>query len=453
MEPMKITRGAEWAVPARAAIAVAPSTSRISLHWVIRLTLACSFLMGLGQYMLAAEAAALLPVAGIAFGGLLVLSGGQRAARLQNILRGGGLLFTGMVFAEAISYVSSDKYSELYGLVFIAIFLCARLIVQEIGVANVMRAYSQAGVVAVCLILATGRQTLLAGASSRFNGGTRAHPNLVGFVMAGFFPVLVWRAMEEKSRWRKWTLIGLSLVDFLMVFATDSRGSLSALLFAGAALLMRGMGLGGLRRFRIRHVHVVAVLILMPLAVMFLLQHNRVGHMSDFIVDFLALNTTQRGLKSGLSGRTGIWQIAFHLLGTHNRWLFGFGYRAGDRMVGTIDNGYVQLLFESGLIAGGLIFSSMLRMFFLLWKASSGRVNNAWNRYYLMLWCLMIVYFLNNISTRYLFSFGSPFSMCVLFLMAASRRELVGRSITATQSAASPSRPESGALAWNRSGA
>jgi hypothetical protein len=247
-------------------------------------------------------------------------------------------------------------------------------------------------------------------------------------------------------------LIGLCVVDFVMVFVTGSRGSLSALLIAGAALLIRAVGTGWLLKLRLRHVHVVALLILIPLTVMFLLQHNRIGKIADYVVSFLALNTTQRGLKSGLSGRTGIWHIAFRLLEARERWLFGFGYRTGDLLVGTIDNGYVQLLFESGLIAGGLIFGSMLRVFFLLWKASTCRVNNAWNRYYLMLWCLMIVYFLNNISTRYLFSFGSSFSVLVLFLMAASRRELVGGDPHAVaHTLASSTRPPARAVAWNRS--
>jgi O-antigen ligase len=123
-------------------------------------------------------------------------------------------------------------------------------------------------------------------------------------------------------------------------------------------------------------------------------------------------------------------------------------------MVGTIDNGYVQLLFESGLIAGGMIFGSMLRVLLVLWKASSVRVNNAWTRYYMMLWCLMIVYFLNNISTRYLFSFGTPFSLCILFLMAASHHELVGEGLhaRAAQKQVMPPRRPASVLVWNRSG-
>ncbi|HEY1808624.1 MAG TPA: O-antigen ligase family protein, partial [Acidobacteriaceae bacterium] len=339
-------------------------------------------------------------------------------------------------------------------LVFIGVFLCARLIVQEIGIPNVMRAYSQAGILTACAILITGRQTLFE-SGGRFAGGTRAHPNLVSFVLAGFFPAIIWRAMEETVRWRKRVLIGLSIATFGLIFLTGSRGSLSAVLVAAGALLLRAMGSGWLRRIRIGHVHIMAALILIPLATAFLLQHNRIGNVASYLNDFLSLSSSPRGLKSGLSGRTDIWGIAFSILRAHNRWLFGFGYRAGDRLVGTIDNGYVQLLFESGLIAGLMILGSMLRVFLLLWRVSRPIENNAWTRYYMVLWCLMIVYFLNNISTRYLFSFGSPFSLCVLCLMAASRRELIGggmRELVTQKVKPSPPAATTDALAWNRSG-
>jgi hypothetical protein len=72
----------------------------------------------------------------------------------------------------------------------------------------------------------------------------------------------------------------------------------------------------------------------------------------------------------------------------------------------------------------------------------------------MMLWCLMIVYFLNNISARYLFSFGSPFSLCIFFLMAASHRELAGdgQHARAAQKQVMPPRRPASTLVWNRSG-
>jgi hypothetical protein len=422
---MAMAQRAGWTAPAPTGFA-APLTARMTLPWFVRAGLCFAFLAAFLQYEVSISITQFLPLAALGSCGLLVLSGPQRAERLQHILSGGGLWFAAVLFGEVVSYTSNDTYSVLYGLVVIGIFFCLRLIVQEIGIPEVMRAYSQAGILTVSVILITGRQSLFAGVGSRFSGGTRVHPNLLSFVLAGFFPVIVWRAMEERVRWRKRVLIGLSVATVGLVFITGSRGSLSAVLVAIGAMLVRGVGAGWLRRMRIRHFHIIAFTLLIPLATAFLLQHDRIGHIASFVNEFLSLSSNQRGLKSGLSGRTGIWDVAFHILRARNRWLFGFGYRAGDRMVGTIDNGYIQLLFESGMIAGSMILGSMLRVFFLLWRVSRPTENNAWTRYYMMLWSLMIVYFLNNISTRYLFSFGSPFSLCILSLMAASRRELIG---------------------------
>ena len=449
---MAMARRMEWAAPSGAGFATS-STGQVSLAWIVRTTLSLCFLTAFLEYEVSSGIALYVPLAFFAFCGLLVLCGRQRTDRVQHILSGGGLWFAAVLFGEVVSYTSRDSYSVAYGLLFAMVFLCARLIVREIGVPNVMRAYSQAGIVTVCVILLSGRHTLFAGATGRFSGGTRAHPNLLGFILAGYFPVIVWRAMEEKVRWRKWALTGLSIATFGLIFITGSRGSLSAVLAAAGALLLRGMTSGWLQKLRIRHLHIILVLFVIPLVVVFMLQHDRIGRMGSFLNDFLSLSSSQRGLKSGLSGRTNIWDIALRLLRTHNRWLFGFGYRAGDRMVGTIDNGYVQLLFESGLIAGLMIFGSMLRVFYLLWHASRPRENNAWTRYYMVLWCLMIVYFLNNISARYLFSFGSPFSLCVLCLMAASRQELVGGGMPTRvmQEVKPPARAAGETLRWNRS--
>ena len=450
---MAMTRRVDWAALAGAGLA-APSTAHVSLAWLVRTCLFFSFLAAFLQYEVTSGLALYMSLALFALCGMLVLGGPRRGERVQNILSGGGLLFAAILFGEVVSYTSGDTYSVAYGLLFAGVFLCARLIVQEIGVPNIVRAYSQAAILTVCTVLVSGRWTLLAAEGSRFTGGSRAHPNLLGFILAGFFPTLVWRALEEKVRWRKWVLILLSLANFDFIFLTGSRGSLVAVFAAGGALLLRAAAGGWLKKIRIRHFQIIVFLILIPLAMAYLLEHNRIGRLGGFLNDYLSLSSSQRGLKSGLSGRTGIWQIAFRILRTQDRWLFGFGYRAGDRLVGTIDNGYIVLLFESGLIAGLMIFGSMLRVFFLLWHVSRPRENNAWTRYYMVLWCMMIVYFLNNISTRYLFSFGSPFSLCILCLMVASRQELVGGGMGSRvmQKVKPPPRAATAALAWDRSG-
>ncbi len=422
----------------------------VTLVQAIRVLLVCSFTIAFLQYQLHSAVGQYLHLSMLFLAGLAVLTGRNRKARVQGLFGGGALLMTGILFSEAISYISSNQYSTLYGLTFIAVVLSARLVVQEIGLPNVLRSFSQAGFLTVGFILLSGGRSLRdLDAGTRFTGGTDAHPNLLAFVLGGFESMLIWRALEYKVQWKRWVAGGLAAVNLLFIYYSGSRGTLGAVVLAAVILGARRAFNGSwLSRIRLQRWHLVLVPVAFALLAAFLAQQGRLAHLALAVDKQLALNSSQRGLNSGLSGRTGIWHIAFLLLGEHNRWLFGFGYRSGDRLVGTIDNGYVQLLFDSGLLAGSLILGEMLRAFVLLWRASRPIRNTAWTRYYTMLTAAMIIYFLNNISARYLFSFGSSFSILIIFLMTASRRQLVGAPVPAKlpvpQRAAPPRR-----LAWN----
>lgn len=428
-------------------------TGAVSLGWVVRTCVFGSFTVAFLQYQLHSAVGQFLHLALLFFAGLAVLTGSRRKERLQGLFGGGALLLTAVLFSEAISYISGDTYSILYGLFFTAVILASRLIVQEIGIPNVVRAYSQAAIFTVAFVLLSGGKSLQSSTSARFTGGIAVHPNLVAFVLAGFLPVLVWRALEYKVRWKRRAVAVLAVLDIVFIYYSGSRGSLGAVLIAGIVLAVRRVLAGSwVEQIRLRRWHLVALMLAVPLLVAYLAQHGRFGNILDSINTQLALNSTQRGVNSGFSGRANFWRAALFLLGRHGRWLFGFGYRAGDRLVGTIDNGYVQLVFESGLIAGSLILGNMLRVFLLLWRASRPTENNAWKRYYTVLTGLMIIYLVNNISTRYLFSFGGSFSILVIMLMAASRRQLVGPPLPAGRrpQPAAPARAQPG-LAWTAS--
>ncbi len=423
----------------------------ITLVWVVRMLLFASFSVAFLQYQLHSAIGQYLHLGLLFLAALAVLTGRNRKDRVQGLVGGGALLLAAVLFSEAISYISGDQYSTLYGLVFTAVVLASRLVVQEIGIPNVMRAFSQAGILTVGAVLLTGGRSLQS-STTRFSGGIEVHPNLVAFVLGGFLPVIIWRALEYKVRWRRWAAGSLAALDVVFIYYSGSRGTLGAVLIAAFVFAAR-RALSGpwIKQIRLRHWHLLVALLAVPLLVIFLAQHGRFGNIVDAVSMQLALNSSQRGLKSGLSGRTGFWHLAFVLLGQHGRWFFGFGYRAGDRLVGTIDNGYVQLLFESGLIAGALIFSSMVRVFALLWRASRLNENTPWTRYYTMLNSLMIIYFFNNISTRYLFSFGSSFSLLVILLMTASRRQLVGVPSSAPRPRSPVPVRVQGGMAWSTS--
>jgi O-antigen ligase len=347
---------------------------------------------------------------------------------LLHLLSGGALLLTAVMFTQVVSYYDGDMYSLLYGFTLIATILAARLILQQIGLPEVLHAYFKAGVVITVFLLVAGRKSIAGySAGDRFNGSGGAHPNLVSFVLAGFLPVLIWRTLEYRVPWKRRLMAVVCALNFLLIFISGSRGSLAAVLIAGLVLILRFAVAGRIQRLlRLQHVHVILALILIPLLTAYLMQHGRLGRLGGFFNTALSLTNSQRGISSGLSGRTQYWALTLRVLRQEERWLFGFGYRMGDRMVGTIDSGYLQLLFETGFISGGIIFGVMLAAFFRLWRATRGRENGAWLRYHLMLSSTLIVYLVNNLSTRYLFSFGNSFSVCVIFIICASRRELLG---------------------------
>ena len=410
---------------AAASIKLGPA---IGSSWIVRQILTLSFAAAFLQYWVLSSVSQYVPVALLFAAALVVLAGRARRDRLLHLLSGGALLLTAVLFTQVVSYYDGDRYSLLYGFTLIAIIFAVRLILQQIGLPEVLRAYFKAGLILTLFLLVAGRKSLVGySAGARFSGNGGAHPNLVSFVLAGFLPVLIWRTLEYRVPWKRRLMVGVCVLNFVFIFISGSRGSLFAVLFAGIVLILRSTAAGRIQRLlRVRHLHVILALIAIPLVAGYFLQHGRLERLGGFFNAALNLTSSQRGISSGLSGRTQFWALTLNILREQDRWLIGFGYRMGDRLVGTIDDGYLQLLFESGLISGGIILSVMLVTLGRLWRATRDRENSAWLRYHLMLLTTLIIYLVNNISTRYLFSFGNSFSVCVIFMMCASRRELLG---------------------------
>src|ERR1700730_8850661 len=147
--------GREWAAASRAPQRYHGQSlaSKITLHWLIGVCLCVSFLLALLEFHFRSANSQLSHVVLFCLAGLLVLCGRHRTERLQGLFAGGGLLMTAVFFGEAISYIAHDAYSITYGVVFILIIFSARLIVQEVGMAAVIRAYSQAAILTITFFL------------------------------------------------------------------------------------------------------------------------------------------------------------------------------------------------------------------------------------------------------------------------------------------------------------
>ncbi len=391
---------------------------------IIRVLLTAAFVTTLMQYWVSVANAGLIPVLLVLVAGFVSLLSKDRTEKLSRIFSGGSVLFLFVLLSEVVSYFTADLYSVEYGAILIGLFLAGRLIIMHVGFLQIVRCYTQSAIFCTLVILIGGRSQLqhYQGGRTRFTGGTDAHPNLIGFTLASYVPLFVGLALDLPRGKRRLFMGGLALFTVIMLFTTGSRGSLGAVLLALLFTVLRfavfNRLIGNLRLSALQ----VALGLFSIAVIMYVLFHgNQLAHIGKFVVTALQLDSKQRGIHSGFSGRTVLWMYYIHRL-SGLEWLFGMGYRQAY----IVDSGYVTILFDNGILGGSVILGSMLRVFYWLWRGTSRIHSPGWWRYYLVLWNLMIIYFINNITTRYLFSYGNQFSLLIIFMIVCDEDELLG---------------------------
>lgn len=403
-----------------------PRTSVPKPSLVLNCAIAFSFFYTLMQYWIPLPQASLIPIVTIYLTAFYTLLGHDRGQKLSQILSGGSVLFLFLLLSEVVSYYSGDLLSVYYGLLLLGLFLSARLIIMHVGLLQVVRCYTYSAVLCTLIILITGRKELsgYGAGETRFTGGSGIHPNLIGFTLASYFPLFVGLSLDLPRGKKRLFVTGLALITPVLLFTTGSRGSLGAVLIALTFTTLRFTVFNRLiGRLRLSALQIVMTLLGIACIVYVVLHGSDIAKAGKFLVTALQLNSKERGIHSGFSGRTTIWMTAInHLSGL--QWLFGRGYRQGY----VIDSGYVTILYDNGLVGGSVVLGSMLRVFFWLWGDTKTMESPGWWRYRVVLWSLMIIYFVNNITTRYLFSFGNQFSLLVLFFIVCRKDELLGRS-------------------------
>jgi hypothetical protein len=378
------------------------------------------------QYWIYIANIGLVPIGCLWVAGFVVMLSRDRVNKLSQILSGGSVLMLFALLSEVVSYFTGDFFSIQYGLILITVFLAARLIILQIGFLQVIRCYLYSAVACSLVILIAGRKQLsdYQGGETRFTGGASAHPNLLGFTLASYFPLFIGLALDLPRGKKRLFMGGLACVTVVLLFTTGSRGSLGAVLLAAVITLIRFTLFNPLiGRIRFSPLQVTAGLLAIAALIYVLFHGNQLAHIVKFVVEALQLDSQQRGIHSGFSGRTTLWVVAIRRL-TGLQWLFGMGYRQGF----LIDSGYVTILFDSGLVGGSVILGSILRVFYWLWTSTTRIDSAGWWRYHIVLWNMIIIYLVNNFTTRYLFSFGNQFSLLVIFMMVCQKGELLGRS-------------------------
>jgi O-antigen ligase len=288
-----------------------------------------------------------------------------------------------------------------------------------VPVRDVFLSFCWSGLLSVPLFVVLGSQEIIQsvttlGRLTPFN----FHPNLLAYLHAGYFAALTWKFMT--CGWRGKVFTGLvAFACLFIIFFASSRGSLVALAVGCGFIL----SLAALRQIRNRtmtmsHPFIWAGTVVVVIGIASP-QLKYVENAYGFVDDVLQLSNSERGIGSGLTGRTAMWTETMKVF-SDGSWITGHGVRSADAWAATreasIDNSYLVILYDLGLVSILLITGRFVYILFTLVKSYLRAIQDGQRMLYLGMTLVMVVFLVNNIVERDMFAVGNPFSLFAMLL-------------------------------------
>src|ERR1700741_5259245 len=280
-----------------------------------------------------------------------------------------GLMFVFFlsVFIVGPSLVSNYGKSPAFSLFLCLCLILARLYMAVVPISEVLEAFFWSGLLSIGIFgplsFAGFRQSVAT--LERFSPFS-FQPNLLSFLLAGYFCVMVWKFMT--GSWRMKILTGLvGLVYLIVIFFASSRAAIVAIAAGGVFILVMEFlrATGQQRRKFVRLGIFVTVAFLVGLVV-FVQNSERAYNAFNFFDQVLQLTNDYRGVGTGFSGRLDRWQQVMRMF-FDGTFLIGKGIRYSDQSESeAIDNSYLVIPYEVGLVPLILIvwrYFSILRRF------------------------------------------------------------------------------------------
>jgi O-antigen ligase len=345
---------------------------------------------------------------------------------VSSLFEADGLLFVLFVSILILAPSFASRSDNSLGASF-AIVICivlGRIYMAIVPVLELLDAFFLAGVITVGLFLPLAFASLQQSIETlaRFSPFS-FHPNLLAFVLAGYFCAMVWKFLTS-GLWMRILSALIGLICLLIIFLASSRGSILGIvcgcLVAAVMSIIRAKKEG---RIRLRGIALVATLFVLGFVA--LLQSSAwFDDVYSYTDQALAITDSDRGIDSGFTGRFATWDSSLRSL-ADGSWVFGHGIRASDTLGQFIDNSYLVLLYEAGIIPLVLI---TWRFLFISERFVRGYFQSLEPRQqllYLSLVMMVVAFMVNNIVARYLLSVGNAYSLVMLLLFVTPSFRLV----------------------------
>ena len=232
------------------------------------------------------------------------------------------------------------------------------------------------------------------------------HPDLTGFIFGAGSILLARRAFVTRSVIERVVMLSGTLLTCIFVMAASARATVVALAFAATLAVIREFRLN--KTTMLTAFGGVAVAIVAMVTVIG-------GSAITYLEGILQINSRTRGVGSGGSGRTDLWnQGLATLFSDPSLLIFGGGLRSSDipNIGFSTEDSYITILLDSGLFAGSALIAVL---FYCPMKAMSLSRSSDNDRRQLILVSSFFAFLLvESIFNRYLLAIGNPMSLFVL---------------------------------------
>ncbi|KJC49476.1 hypothetical protein UP09_07190 [Bradyrhizobium sp. LTSP885] len=319
-----------------------------------------------------------------------------------------------MLLSVPLSYIaiaiSQDSYSLMHTTIFLITYLSVMIIAQRATAEELIMCVRVSTVAILAIVVVVFGDRLIAGLTP---GALRRwelreapfgmHPNLAGFVYGGF---IIMAANSNLLKWRfnhllTSLIVGLCLAVMLVASA---RGGLLAVLLTLAVYVLTQV-LSGRRS--------VAYVILIGVALL-LLSFVYWDSIVSYASEMLDLNSKERGLESGGTGRFGIWARGIGYISDRSWQIFiGSGLRSATpgNMGFPTENSYINVAVESGIFLTAAVLIAFLHILLHCYRYQAN--GSAFHRF--AFYTLLFAMF-QSVFNRYLIAVGNPFSLLILVI-------------------------------------
>jgi len=320
------------------------------------------------------------------------------------------------LFAMLVAWMTGNVLSTKYGAMLLLVLLAIAFLVRHSDAAKLIAVFRWAYVALIGTLLLLESPALFASLTGSVQYGLGLvryqplgmHPNLSGLVYGGGALLFFQRYLAAHKWSQKAFALAVMVLCLCVLLAASARASMLSLAFAGLTGAFLIALQGSQRSKKILLIAVFGVIVAL---------FNWVA-IKDYLSLIMDVDSPTRGVDSGATGRTEIWQAGVELVLSNEVLLFtGRGIRSAlPGIIGfPVESSYINLALEHGLFFGSLI---VLAFVVTAWRSLRQGLKRGQRDDQLFMAGLMLIFILaQSIFNRYLIGVGNPYSLWILVLI------------------------------------